>query len=86
MTEVKVVDAVQGLQAFIEADGGAFELVEFNSSAGSLRLRLVLDHVTCEECILPPDMLREVATSFVRRTAPQVASVEVDDPRTAGGG
>ena len=59
MTDPGVIDTLQELQALIEADGGAFEMVRFDPSDGILRLRLVLDHVTCEECILPPEMLRE---------------------------
>ncbi len=85
MTDPGVIDTLQELQALIEADGGAFEMVRFDPSDGILRLRLVLDHVTCEECILPPEMLRELATDFVRRRAPQVALVEIDDPRPVGG-
>ncbi len=81
MADTGLTDAIEGLQALIEADGGAFELLAFDSSQGTLRLRLNLDRVTCEECILPPDVLRQVAADFVHRALPYVAVVEVDDPR-----
>jgi hypothetical protein len=81
VTDPGVVDAVAGLQAFVDGDGGAFELVGFEAPDGVLRLRLVMDSVTCEECILPPDALAQIVSDFVRRTAPAVARVELDDPR-----
>jgi hypothetical protein len=81
MDDSGVVEAVAGLQQLIEADGGAFELIGMDR--GVLRLKLLLDNVECEECILPPDALAQVANDFVRRTAPEVARVELDDPRPA---
>src|SRR5439155_2946656 len=69
MDDSGVLEAVAGLQQLIEADGGAFELIGVDPP-GVVRLRLVLDSVTCEECILPPDVLAQVATDFMRRTAP----------------
>jgi hypothetical protein len=55
MADAGVPDAVRSLQELIEADGEAFESFEHTNQV--LRLPLVLDGVTCEECILPPEML-----------------------------
>lgn len=82
MSGSDVASAVAGLQQLIEADGGAFELIGVDQH-GVLHLRLVLDNVTCEECILPTDALTQVATDFVRRTAPDIVRVELADPRPA---
>jgi Fe-S cluster biogenesis protein NfuA len=81
LADTELTKALNGLQALIEADGGAFELIGFDSSQATVRLRLNLDRVTCEECILPPDVLRDVAADFLSRVVPYVAVVEVDDPR-----
>jgi Fe-S cluster biogenesis protein NfuA len=86
MIDTVVLDAVEGLQALIEGDGGSFELMGYDPSEATLRLRLNLDRVTCEECILPPDVLRQVAGDFLRRMAPEVSVVEVADPREASPG
>jgi hypothetical protein len=80
-----VMAAVEQLQCLVEADGGVFDLVGFDDATGVLHLRLVTDNVTCAECILPPDQLAEIATAFVRRTAAEVARVDLDDPRRASG-
>jgi hypothetical protein len=79
LVDAGVADAVRSLQELIEADGGAIEFLEFKNQV--LRLRLVLDGVSCEECILPPEMLRQVAWSYVHSRAPGVGGVELDDPR-----
>jgi hypothetical protein len=84
MADHVVLDAVAGLQTLIEADGGAFELVD-DGTDRVLHVRLVMDAVTCAECILPPDMLRQVADDYVRRIAPGITRVEVDDPRVGSG-
>jgi Fe-S cluster biogenesis protein NfuA len=81
VADTGLTDAIERLQALIESDGGSFELLAFDSSKATLRLRLNLDRVTCAECILPPDALRQVAADFLRRALPYVAVVEVDDPR-----
>jgi Fe-S cluster biogenesis protein NfuA len=83
MSDVGVVEAVRGLQELIEADGGAFEFLGFESSDGVVSLRLVLDRVTCPECILPPEMLQQIASDYLRRCVPGVTLVKVEDPRQA---
>jgi Fe-S cluster biogenesis protein NfuA len=83
MSDVIVMDAVRGLQELIAADGGAFEYLGFESSNGEVSLRLILDQVTCPECILPPETLRQVASDYLRRCAPGVTVVKLEDPREA---
>jgi hypothetical protein len=84
MSDVGVVDALRGLQELIEADGGAFEYLGYESAEGVISLRLTLDNVTCPECILPPEMLRQIASDFMRRSVPGVTLVKIEDPREAG--
>jgi hypothetical protein len=84
MSDGQVVDAVRGLQELIEADGGAFECLGYDPAGGVISLRLILDRVTCEECILPPEMLREVTSDYMRRRMPGLTAVQLEDPREPG--
>ena len=83
-TKSEVEEAVRGLQALVEADGGAFDLIGFDPEDGVLTVRLALEHVSCAECLLPPEMLHEIATGFVRETVPAIKSINLQDPRTSG--
>ncbi len=46
-----------------------------------VHLRLVLDDVGCEECVLPPDMLRETITESLQRRIAGEFELVLDDPR-----
>ena len=83
VTDAAVVEVVRKLQTLVEGDGGAFEFIGFDHASGALALRLALERVTCADCILPPEMLQQIATSFVRKSAPEIKRVELDDPRAS---
>jgi Fe-S cluster biogenesis protein NfuA len=83
VSDTDVGEVVRGLQALVEADGGSFEFIGFDHASGILGLRLSLEQVTCEECVLPPEMLHEIATSFVQKLAPEIKVVDLEDPRAS---
>ena len=52
-----------------------------NPKTARVHLALVLDDVTCAECVLPPDELRDtIADALQRRIAGEFELV-LDDPR-----
>jgi Fe-S cluster biogenesis protein NfuA len=83
MDEATITAAVEELRALVRGDGADLELVEFDPANSRVALRLDLSEVTCEECVLPPDVLGPlVADSFSRRV-PGPVEVVLDDPRRA---
>ena len=67
----------------LRADGADLLLVEANPKTARVHLQLVLDTVGCEECILPPDMLRETITESLQRRIVGEFELVLDDPRAA---
>jgi hypothetical protein len=82
--EAAVADAVDELAGFLRADGADLVLVEANPRTDRIHLRLVLDTVGCEECVLPPSELRETLNDSLQRRIPGEFELVLDDPRTSG--
>jgi Fe-S cluster biogenesis protein NfuA len=81
----QVVAAVEEEARVLRADGADLLLVEADPKTARIHLRLELGGVHCEECVLPPDMLRRlIAESLQRRIADEFELV-LDDPRRLGG-
>jgi Fe-S cluster biogenesis protein NfuA len=76
-----VADAVDDVAGFLRADGGDLVLVDADPSTARIRLAVVLDGVTCDDCVLPPEMLREtIAHALAGRVVGEFELV-IDDPR-----
>jgi hypothetical protein len=81
--ERAIAEAVDELAGFLRADGADLVLHEANAKTARVHLELVLDDVSCADCILPPDELREaVDVALARRIAGEFELV-LDDPRRA---
>jgi Fe-S cluster biogenesis protein NfuA len=65
----------------LRADGGDLVLVDVDPRAASIHLRLELAGVSCLECILPPDFLRQVISDGLHRKIPGEFDLRLDDPR-----
>lgn len=76
-----VEDAVQELARLLQADGGDLLLLEADSKIDRIRLRLVLEDVSCEECILPPRELFETVQQSLARRVPGEFELLLEDPR-----
>jgi hypothetical protein len=57
------------------------ELVGVDQGAKTVNLRLVLDGVDCHECVMPRQLLEDIAGDVMRRSVPEIAKVSIDDPR-----
>lgn len=76
-----VAAAVDEVARVLRADGADLVLVEADPKTARVRLRLVLDSVSCAECVLPPDMLRETLDASLQRRVREEFELVVDDPR-----
>ena len=77
-----VVAAVDEVARMLRADGADLELREANPKTARIHLVLVLESVSCEECVLPPLMLFETIEQSLRRRVAGEFELVLDDPRT----
>jgi hypothetical protein len=83
MDPALVVAAVDELAGFLRADGADLLVREADPRTARVHLALVLDDVTCADCVLAPDELRDtIADGLQRRIAGEFELV-LDDPRRA---
>jgi len=76
-----IADAVDDVGRFLRADGADLLLVEADPKTDRIHLRLVLDTVGCEECVLPPAELRETISASLQRRIAGEFELVLDDPR-----
>jgi Fe-S cluster biogenesis protein NfuA len=73
--------AVNDVRALVRPDGADFEVVSVDEAAGHVHLKLVLEGADCEECVMPVDILQQIARDVMSRQVPSVRTVTIDDPR-----
>jgi Fe-S cluster biogenesis protein NfuA len=78
-----VAAAVDEVARFLRADGADLSLLEANPKTARIHLALVLTDASCEECVLPPDMLFETIEQSLQRRVPGEFELVLDDPRRA---
>ena len=78
-----IAAAVHEVGALLRADGADLVLLDADPKAARIRLQLVLEGANCEECVLPPDMLRDVVDDSLRRRVHEEFELVIDDPRRA---
>jgi uncharacterized UPF0146 family protein len=84
MDREAVAAAVAELARVLRADGGDLVLVDADPRRASIALRLVLDDVSCADCVLPPlELYETVQRSLASRVRDEFELV-LDDPRTRG--
>jgi hypothetical protein len=81
MDPVVVAAAVDELAGFLRADGADLVVREANPKTARVHLALVLDDVTCADCVLPPDELRDTVADALRRRIAGEFELVLDDPR-----
>jgi Fe-S cluster biogenesis protein NfuA len=79
-----VAATVEELARVLRADGGDLVLVDANTRRATISLRLVLDQVSCEACVLPPDMLFDTVQQSLADCVRDEFELVIDDPRRAG--
>ena len=81
MNPSDVAAAVEELADIIRADGGDLVLVEADPATDRVEVRLDLEGVSCLDCILPPEQLRQVLQEGIARRVPSEFELVVHDPR-----
>ena len=81
MDREQVANAVHEEGRMLRADGGDLILVDVDPKAARIHLRLELSGVSCLDCILPPDFLRQVINDCLARRIPGEFELVLDDPR-----
>jgi hypothetical protein len=73
--------AVEEIGRILRADGGDLVLVEADPTTLRVHLALVLQDVSCADCILAPDDLERTIRHAIERRVPGEFELLVDDPR-----
>jgi hypothetical protein len=81
MDETAVAAAVDELAGFLRADGADLLLRDANPKTARVHVALVLDDVSCADCILAPDELRDTISAALGRRIAGEFELVVDDPR-----
>ena len=76
-----VEKALDGLRQGFQADGA--DLAVVSATESEVTIRLVGSDETCWDCIVPPDLLRTVIVSVLRRSVGALETVDLIDPREA---
>ncbi len=76
-----VAEAVDEVARIIRADGGDLVLVAADPATLRISLALDLRGVSCEDCVLPPDQLRDTIAAAIGRRVPGEFELVVADPR-----
>jgi hypothetical protein len=79
--EQAIRSAVEEMQALMRADGADLLVKELNVPAARLQLVVELANVECLDCVVPPDMLRQVIQDAITKKFPGELEIVIDDPR-----
>jgi Fe-S cluster biogenesis protein NfuA len=72
---------VHELGAVLRADGGDLVLVDADPGTARIQVAVVLDGVSCDDCIMPPAHLREVVDARLRAAVGEEFELVLVDPR-----
>jgi hypothetical protein len=76
-----VTAALDELAGFLRADGADLLVREANPKTARIHLTLVLERVTCADCVLPSDELRDTIADALQRRVGGEFELVLDDPR-----
>ena len=81
----KLGAALAEFRPLLQNDGGDIVLSGIDELSGTVEMRIVIGANACADCIIEPQMLREIVTEFFAgKEIPGVKLVLVRDPRVAG--
>ena len=81
MNPADAAAGVDEVARVLRADGGDLLLVDADPRTDRIRVALVLDGVSCLECVLAPDLLVDTIEQTLHRHVAGEFELLVDDPR-----
>ena len=73
--------AVDDVAGFLRADGADLFVRDADPKTDRIHLALVVEDVSCADCVLPPDDLRATIADALQRRISGEFELIVDDPR-----
>jgi len=81
MDPARVAGAVDEVATVLRADGGDLILLDADPRTDRIHLSLVLEDVSCQDCVLAPDLLYDTIEQALHRHVDGEFELLVDDPR-----
>jgi Fe-S cluster biogenesis protein NfuA len=82
LNQASAAEVVEELNLLVSGDGAAITLTRADPERAQVEVSLDLSGVSCEECVLPPDLLQEMIRAEFSRRFPEELEVVVVDPRS----
>jgi hypothetical protein len=79
MDVATITPALDEIKGLVQADGADMLLTAVEGA--TIRLQLVVESASCVECVMPREILEQIALDIFRRGGVAAASVAIDDPR-----
>jgi hypothetical protein len=79
MDETTITPALDELRGLVQADGADMTVTGVDGS--TVNLQLVVETASCVECVMPREILEQVALNIFQRNGVDADLVVIDDPR-----
>jgi len=79
MDETTITPALDELRGLVRADGADMTLTGVDGT--TVNLQLVVETASCVECVMPRELLEQIALNIFRRNGAGADVVVIDDPR-----
>ena len=79
MDETTITPALDELRGLVQADGA--DMTVTGVDGGTVNLQLVVETASCVECVMPREILEQVALDIFQRNGVGADTVVIDDPR-----
>jgi NifU-like domain len=77
--ETTITPALDELRGLVQADGADMTLTGVDGT--TVNLRLVVETASCVECVMPRELLEQIALNIFQRNGAGADAVVIDDPR-----
>ncbi len=79
MDEATIAPALDELRGLVQADGADMTVTGVDGS--TVNLQLVVESASCVECVMPREILEQIALNIFQRNGVGADTVVIDDPR-----
>jgi hypothetical protein len=79
MDDTTITPALEELRGLVQADGADMTVSAIEGS--TVNLQLIVEGASCVECVMPREILEQVALDIFRRNGAGADAVVIDDPR-----